>query len=134
MIRIGQTFEEALTAEMKSIAALEERVYPGFAPEANAGQGVPYLIYVSSPGLRTKTQDGYQTGRAVRGELNVVSARYANLKTVSAAVLDQFISFERRRIGTDGPFIQEVTYQQPVELYEDKPNLYRCMIEFEVYY
>lgn len=134
MIRISQTFEEALTEEMKSIAALEGRVYPAFAPEATAGQGVPYLFYLSSPGLRTKTQDGYLTGRSVRGELNVVAARYASLKPVSTAVLDQLISFERRRIGTDGPFIQEVTYEQPVELYEDKPKLYRCMIEFEVYF
>ncbi|WP_025852846.1 hypothetical protein [Paenibacillus ehimensis] len=134
MIRISQTFEEALTAEMKSIAALEGRVYPAFAPEATAGQGVPYLVYLSSPGLRTKTQDGYLTGRVVRGELNVVAARYVSLKTVSAAVLDRFISFERRRIGTDGPLIQEVTYEQPLEMYEDKPGLYRCLIEFEVYY
>ncbi|MBD0381286.1 tail completion protein gp17 [Paenibacillus sedimenti] len=131
---MAQDFEEAMTEEFETITALGGRVYPVFAPEANAGQGVPYLIYTSSAGVRTKTQDGYQTGREVRGELNVITARYADLKTLVNAVIEKFISFAQRSIGTDGPYIQEVTYEQPVELYEPEPKLHRCVIEFEVYY
>jgi hypothetical protein len=41
---------------------------------------------------------------------------------------------EQRVIGTDGPYIQELTYEQPIELYEQNPNLYRCLIDFEVYF
>ncbi|QYR20802.1 DUF3168 domain-containing protein [Paenibacillus sp. sptzw28] len=131
---MAQDFEQALDQEMKTITAFSGRVYPLFSPKANAGQGIPYLIYSSSAGRRTKTQDGYQSGREVRGELNVISNRYADLKSLTNAAIDQLISFEQRRIGTDGPLIQEVTYQQPVELYEEDPKLYRCLIEYEVYY
>lgn len=129
-----QPFEEALTQEMKTIVALGGRVYPAAAPEATAGQGVPYLIYLSSPGLRTKTQDGYQARRVVRGELNVIASRQSDLTALGESVIDMLLSFERRKIGADGPFIQEVLYEQPVELYEPEPKLYRYLIDFEVYF
>ncbi len=127
-------FAAALVEEMKTIVAFGGRVYPVFSPEANAGQGVPYLIFVSSPGLRTKTQDGHQSGRVVRGELNVVSARHLELESLAESVINKLVSFERRVIGTYGPFVQDVTYEQPVVLWEEKVQLYRCLIDFEVYY
>jgi hypothetical protein len=127
-------FEAALTLELKTIAALGNRVYPLTAPEATAGNGVPYLIYVSSEGLRTKTMGGYQTGKQVSGEINVITARYADMKSITADVIDLLVGMEKRAIGTGGPFIQELTYSAPVELYEDQPKLSRCLIDFDVYY
>lgn len=126
-------FEAALTQELKSIAAFSNRVYPLTAPEANAGQGVPYLIYGSSPGVRTKTMSGYGEGKTVRGELNIITSRYSDLKTLEDSVLELLIGMERRVIGTGGPHIQEFLYNDPVEMYESQPNLYRCVIDFEVY-
>ena len=127
-------FEAALTQELKTIVALQNRVYPLAAPEATAGNGVPYLIYGSSDGLRTKTLDGYQSGRLVQGEINIIAARYGDMKSITTYVVELLIGMERRVIGTNGPFIQELTYRQPVELYEQAPNLYRCLIDFEVYF
>lgn len=127
-------FETALTAELKTIAALQGRVYPLASPEANAGKGVPYLIYVSSEGVRTRDLDHYRKGRVVEGELNIVTVRYSEMKAITRSVIDIIIGMERRVIGTDGPFIQEVKYDKAVELWEDGPKLYRCLIDFEMYF
>lgn len=128
-------FEPALEQELSVISALNNRIYPLSSPEANASRGVPYLIYGSSEGLRTKSlSDGYMDGKTVRGELNVVTARYETMKQITAEVIEVLVGMEQREIGADGPFIQELTYSEPVELYESQPRLHRCVIDFEVYF
>lgn len=127
-------FEQALIYELSSIPGFRNRVYPLSAPEANAKQGVPYCIIISNDGIRTKTLDGYQTGKSVSGEVNVISANYGELKGLTEQVINRLISTEQRVIGIEGPYIDEFTYQEPEELYEDKPALYRCLIDFKVHF
>jgi hypothetical protein len=128
-------FDAALAQELKSIASLSKRVFPLTSPEKPASIKEPYLIYGSSEGVRSKAiGEGYLSGKSVRGELNVVAPRYGNMKSITAEVIDKLISMEQRVIGVDGPYIQEMTYSAPVELYEEAPGLYRCVIDFEVYY
>lgn len=124
-------FEEALAFELETIPKLKGKVYPGFQP----GKTAPYLVYLSSPGLRTKELgSGYLTGKEISPSLNIITSGYAELKALSAQVVDIVASFQGRVIGADGPFVQEVTYQEPTELYEAEPNLYRCVIDFQVYF
>ena len=125
-------FESALEAEMSSVAELGGRIYP--LHEATKKNGVPYLIYASSEGLLDKSLDGFLKSKEVRGELNVVAARYGDMKAITKKVIALLIAFEGRQIGTNGPFIEELTYQMPIELYEEQPALHRCMIEFQVYF
>ncbi|QMV44467.1 tail completion protein gp17 [Cohnella cholangitidis] len=128
-------FESALTQELKTISTLGNRVYPLTAPEANAKGGVPYLIYVSSEGERLKSLgEGYLEGKEVRAEINVMADRYKDMKEITKQVVALLVGMEQRVIGTNGPFIQELTYNPPVELYEDKPQLYRCVIEFNTFF
>lgn len=129
------TFEEALVSELKVIPQLQNRIYPLASPEAKAKNGVPYLIYGSSEGVRTKMLgNGYQSGRSVSAEINIMSYRYEELKATTRQAIDVLISMEKRVIGTGGPFIQEVTYEPPRESFEDAPKLYRCLIDCNVYY
>jgi len=127
-------FEQALTEELKTISELQNRVYPLDSPEATKHNGVPYLIYASSEGLRDKTLSGYLDSKEVQGEVNVIAERYADMKAITKQVIALLIDMEGRQIGTGGPCIAELTYQMPVELYEPQPDLYRCMIEFQAYY
>lgn len=128
-------FEDALTIELKTIAALNNRVYPLTAPEVEFDLTQPYLIYGSSAGKRTKELgSGYQSGKTVRGELNVIAPRYADMKSITDSVIDKLVSMEQRVIAITGMFIQELVYSEPVELYEEKPKLYRSVIDFEVYF
>lgn len=124
-------FEEALTFELEAIPKLSGKVYPGFQP----GKTAPYLVYLSSPGIRSKElSSGYMDSKQVNATLNVVTAKYIDLVPLSDSVVEKIISFQGRVIGDNGPFIQEITYEEPVELYEDGPKLYRCIIEFKVYF
>jgi len=128
------SFEPALVQELKTISALENRIYPLTAPEATASGGVPYLIYASSEGLRDKSLGGYLKSKEVRAELNIIAKKYSDMKAITKQVIALLITFEGRQIGTDGPFIEELTYQMPVEMYESQPDLHRCIIELSVFF
>lgn len=124
-------FEESLTFEMDSIPGLKEKVFPGFSP----GKKAPYLAYTSSDGLYTKTISfGYLDDKSVKATLHIIANKYDEMKRLERLVVKKLISFELRSIGVGGPFIEELTYEEPVELYEEKPNLYRCVINIKVYF
>lgn len=127
-------FEQALVQELNSITALGGRIYPLFAPEATKHNGVPYLVYASSEGLRDKSLGGYLKSKEVRAELNIIAERYNDMKAITKQVIALLIGFEGRQIGTDGPIIEEVDYQMPMEFYESQPDLRRCLVEFSVYF
>lgn len=127
-------FEQALLLELKTITALNNHVYPLNASEKVRKTGAPYLIYISSQGVRTKTLGGYRGGKRVSVELNVIAATYESMKTISASVIELLENMEQREIGTGGPFLQEVTYEDPVELYESAPDLFRCLIDFNTFF
>ncbi|WP_080833208.1 tail completion protein gp17 [Cohnella massiliensis] len=127
------SFEPALVQELKTITALENRIYPLTAPEATASSGVPYLIYASSEGLRDKTLGGHLESKEVRAELNIIAKKYSDMKAITKQAVALLVGFEGRAIGTDGPFIQEIIYQSPVEIYENQPDLYRCVVEFSAF-
>lgn len=130
-----QDFEQALREEIvNAIPELGGRVYPLNAPEATKHNGVPYLIYASSEGLRDKTLDGYLLSKEVRAELNVVAERYSDMKAITKQVIALLIGLEGRQMGADGPYIEELNYEMPVELYENQPKLYRCLVEFSAYF
>lgn len=129
-----QEFEPALAEELKTIPELENRVYPLFAPEAVKKNGVPYLIYASSEGLRDKTLEGYLESKRVPGELNIIADRYSDMKAITKQVVALLIDMVGRKIGTTGPVIHDIEYQHPIEMYENQPELHRCVVEFTAYF
>ncbi|MNO29179.1 hypothetical protein D3C76_190870 [compost metagenome] len=125
-------FEAALTMELKTITDVQNRVYPLNAPEKTIS---PYITYTSSEGRHTNTiTDGYLSDRSVQGELNVIAPKYAVMKQVTRKAIDLLISMNQRVIGTNGPYINEMIYEEPTELFEHEVSLYRCVIGFKTYY
>lgn len=122
-------FEEALTAELEQIEGLMDKVFPLNAEE---GTEAPYLIYVGSEGLEDKTLDGYSDSKEIDCELNIMQYSYSGLKYLTKQVLSKVKSFQSRKIGDDGPFIQNISYNDSVEIYEKEVDLYRCVIEIKV--
>lgn len=128
-------FDKALVSELKGIASTQGCVYPLNAPEKVRKSGVPYIIYSSSAGVRTKSiGEGYSGGKQVSVEVNVVTGTYELMKAMTADVVTLLEDMECREIGTGGPYIQELTYFEPVEFYETEAQLYRCSIEFNVFF
>ncbi|WP_028562252.1 hypothetical protein [Paenibacillus pinihumi] len=128
-------FEEALIHELKTVSAFDNRIYPLSSPEANAGNGVPYLIFVSSEGEQAKSLgEGHLSSKEVPGEINIIASTYEEMKLLTKQVIPLLTGMEQRVIGVDGPYIQEFTYKKPVELYENQPGLYRCHIEFNTFF
>lgn len=121
-------FEQALTEELKTIT---NRVYPYKAPEKVEN---PYIIYTSSEGLRDKSiTEGYLNSKRVSAEINVIASKYSIFKETIKQTIDLLVNMEKRIIGTNGVFIDELVYEQPVELYEANANVYRCAIEIRAY-
>lgn len=126
-------FEEALRDELSSITSLSNKVFPLNAPE---GTKAPYVIYVSNDGVLDKSFEGYLKTRVVDCEINILHKSYGGLKSLAKDVLDKVKSFQSRNIGgiltKDGPFIQNITYSKPVEIYESEVKLYRSVIDIKV--
>jgi hypothetical protein len=123
------TFEEALRAELSSITGLSNKVFPLHAKE---GIKAPYVIYLSSEGVRDKSFEGYLGTQEVECEINIIHSTYSNMKSLTKLVLNKIISFQGNYIGGYGPLIQNVSYEKPVELYENEVSLYRCLIDIKV--
>jgi hypothetical protein len=126
-------FEEALRVELGTLTGLSNKVFPLNATE---GTKAPYVVYVSSEGLQVKTLQGYLGSKEVDCEINILHDSYANMKDLGKEVLAKIISFQGRHIGgllsKDGPFIQNVTYTKPMEIYEKEVALYRSVIDITV--
>jgi hypothetical protein len=126
-------FEEALRAELGTLTELSNKVFPLNADE---GTKAPYVVYISSEGVQVKTLQGYMGNKEVDCEINILHDSYANMKALTKEVLAKIISFQGRSIGDlfskDGPFIQNVTYSKPVEIYEKEVSLYRSVIDITV--
>ena len=122
-------FEEALREELASLPELAEKV---FFLNAKEGTLAPYIICVSSDGAKDKTLQGYLESKEVPCEINVLHPNYTGLKSLTSKVIDKLLSFQGRSIGTGGPFIKNVTYEKPVELYEAQINMYRSVFDITV--
>ncbi|MOA47395.1 hypothetical protein D3C78_1700250 [compost metagenome] len=64
----------------------------------------------------------------------MIAPKYAVMKQVTRKVIDLLISMNQRVIGTNGPYINEMSYEEPTELFEHEVSLYRCVIGFKTYY
>ncbi len=126
------TFEAAVTAELELATGLTGKVYGVTGVENVTAPSAPYLIFVSSEGLQYKTLGGYLPTKEVDFEVNILHTTYSNMKTLTKLVLAQIISFQSRVIGTNGPYIQDVEYEKPIELYEPNVKMFRCNIIVKV--
>jgi hypothetical protein len=122
-------FEEALVVELSTIPDLINKIFPLMAPE---GTKPPFIVYVSSEGIPDKTLQGYLSSKEVFCEIHVVHSNYGSVKNLSKQVLAKIQTFYGRAIGIDGPFIQNVTYDKPVEVYEKEVSLYRSSFDLTV--
>ena len=110
-------FEESLRVDLMTIPELVNKVFPLVAPE---GVKTPYVVYVSSEGLEDRTLQGYQASKVVDCELHITSDSYGAMKDLTKKVLTKVKSN------------LNLSYDRPVELYNNEVQLYRTVLEITV--
>jgi hypothetical protein len=124
------SFEKAMREEFMEIPGLLNKVRPFNAPEQTPS---PYLVYIPSEGVNHKELGGYLDTKTITYELNLIGLTFAILDPIVEGVIAKLKSFEQRTIGTNFPvFVQEVTYEAPVGMYEFELKQHRYNIEFTV--
>lgn len=128
---ITMDFEQALRAELMTITNLQNKVFPLNAPE---GTSTPFLIYQKVNMAIIKTMDGTSYTRNALYEIDLIAKSYSELQSLMVSVKNKLISFQGRTIGTNGSYIQNVTIENIVELYEPQPLFYRINMEARFYF
>lgn len=124
-------FERGLHAELQSISGLNKKVFPLGAPDGTAS---PYVIYSKSSGDFIKTLDGNSNTRTYVYGIDILASTYAQLQTLFMAVKAKCNSMIGRTIGTNSVFVQNVTYENVIELYESQVKWYRINLEVRFYF
>lgn len=128
---VNVDFEQALRAELVTLSNLSSKVFPLFAPE---GTTPPFVVYQKIRTDYVKTLDGTQEKRDGFYEFDILAPTYAVLQSQYVALVDKFKTFIGRNIGTNGPFIQNVTIENAVELYENQVDWHRMNLEVKFYF
>lgn len=122
-------FEEALMYELETITGLTDRVFPLSATE---GTAPPFLVYGSSNGKKIQGLSGFSSLRELTAEIHLVTADYAQLKSLQTAVIDRCMTFQGRSIGVNGPFIKSFTYDEPEEAHDNELGYERASFDIRV--
>jgi hypothetical protein len=123
-------FEEALRIELGTISSITNKIFPLNAIE---GTKTPYVIYISSEGMKYKTFNGFYDPKEISLELNIVHSSYGSMKALTRQVIDLVLTFEGRLIGgVDGVYISSLSYEMPTELFEYEVNLFRTVLELRI--
>lgn len=122
--------EKALRYELNKIPELTNKIFPTNAPE---GVNPPYLVYITRQ-RPLKDLGGTTKDREAYVMLNVLCSSYAQMKEITSKVEKLVISFPLRKIGENGPYIEDVTLDDITETYENELKLQRGIIPFKICY
>lgn len=121
------SFEEYLISELSNIEVINNKIYPLTGEEGITG---PYVIYTSSEGKSDKTLNGYLESKEINLELDIVNTTYQNMKELTKNVLVILKGLINKSF--DNRLIENITYEEPVELYETEVFLYRTTINSKI--
>jgi hypothetical protein len=125
-------FDEALRAELITIPALNNKVFPLFAFKDTTE---PYLVYRRGLVDFEKTLSGTSKSKIEANyELVLVTESYAELQKNSSDVVEKIVSFLDREIGDSGPHIRNLTLRITGDTYEPEIDKFRCDLELKVSY
>lgn len=122
--------EKALIYELNKINELENKIFPLNAPE---GQKSPYLVYITKH-RPFKNLNGITEHRECHFILNILCNSYSQMKYMNKNIEDIISKFPLKNIGKEKLYIEDVTFDELNEIYEDQLKLYRGIIPFTIYY
>lgn len=111
--------ESTITAAIKTVAALSNRVYPLNAPE---GVALPYCVYVSSGTTEDDTLGGWIGSYDTEIEVNLIHSSYKGVKELAQAVTSALKALN---------CAVHISENQP-EIYEVEIKAYRKIIDIKL--
>lgn len=123
--------DKALRYELNAIPEIQNKIYPVHAPE---GKKPPYLVYMKSYFRQLKTFDGLKKEHEATYLLNILCDSYAETQVLTKKVKDKIKTFPLRTVGNDGIYVQEITFNNVSDTYENELGLHRSIIEVTIYY
>lgn len=124
-------FEQALCYEIQAIDGLSGKVFPQAAEENTKP---PFVVYISSDGEKVMSLAGPTDMTELSCEIHIIGESYAQLKSLTKAVLDKITSFFQRSIGQDGPMIKSVSHIEPVEDVNNNMHYYKSSFDIRIRY
>jgi len=121
-------FEQALRAELETVA---DEVYPIVAPEKVVA---PFIVFNKESEGYEKTLEGTCEDTEAVYSIYILADDYDVFLSLPEAVKNKLLSFFQRSIGTDGPFIQDVTVNFQPDSYVSEFNLIQSKIRLTVNY
>lgn len=125
------SFEGALTYELNTISLIANKIFP---LQATEGTSAPYVTYLKGDIRPLRTLTNTLPTFSGTYEINILSSKYSVLQTVYKAIFSKLVGMQGRKIGDNGPYMEEVAILNTPEMYEHEISLYRMIIEFKVTY
>ena len=125
------TFNTGLKSTLKEIKELKNRVYPVVAPE---GVRPPFLVYRKSRSKFLKDLSGIITDIEATYELVLISDDYQKLDELETEIKKKLIGVLFKRIGGDGPRINNLDLEELGDEYIYQPNAYKSSLLLTVNY
>lgn len=129
LLTVEEQIETLLKKELSKIQVLNGNVYPLAVPESVPA---PYIAYVQAGGEYGRDLQGYDGTRSCDYEINILSAKYSQLKLIEKNVFTVLKSFIGMNLSEST--IQDILINVPVEGYEEAVKLQRANIQFTVYF
>ena len=120
--------EKGLYTELSTLNA---SVYPVMAPQDTSA---PYVVYTLSNNKRLEVLTGVVGLVETMYEIEVYGATYTETKDLAASIVHLLQTLEGSAIGTTTTWIQQVTIENEIDMYEPETRVYRHMIEITIYY
>lgn len=122
--------EKALKNELNKIPEIANKIFPTNAPE---GQKPPYVVYQTRKNY-LKTFEGITNDKEGNVLLNILCNSYSEMKDLTKKIEDIIKTFPLRSIGTEGLYVQDLTFEDITETYENELKLQRGIIPFKICY
>ena len=123
------TLEGLIVQKLETITELNNNIYPLCVPESVP---TPYIAYVQSGGVHGKDLDGFNNFEECSYEINILSEKYSQLKSLEKKVLNVLKELIGEQV--ENQIIQDIDIGAPIEQYEETIKLRRANIEFTVYF
>jgi len=123
--------EKLIRQEMNTIPGIRNNVYPLYAPK---DVKAPYAVYSKQSINFLMSLNGKLGNVDAVYNVFIVAATYTALQDIVLAAIDKLFELRMRRIGEQGPFIQQVQVQHLGDSFDYEADLLQAQLQVKIFY